>query len=305
MGRKKLTTEEFIIRAKDVHGDKYGYSLVKYKNRKTKVKIICKEHGEFEQTPDDHLQGKGCKKCSKPVYDTNSFIRHSKLIHGDKYDYSLVEYKLSKVKVKIICKEHGVFEQNPNTHLRGHGCNSCKKETKKVYDTNTFIKEAEIVHGNKFDYSLVEYSIRKDKVKIVCSIHGDFIQRPNDHLQGASCPKCKSSKGETSIRKYLTNNNINFEEQKRYKECKNKISLPFDFYLSDYNLIIEYDGEFHYKAIFSQEDLKQTQQNDEIKNKYCADNGINLLRIKYTDFKHIEDILEFNLKLYKQEKGVK
>ena len=128
---KRKTTEQFIIDAWCMHGDKYNYKLVEYKNNKTKVKIICSAHGVFEQRPDAHLQMKECIKCkykklSKSLsMNINQFIDKAKLIHGDKYDYSLVEYKNNYTKVKIICPVHGVFEQTPKDHLRGQGCKLC------------------------------------------------------------------------------------------------------------------------------------------------------------------------------------
>jgi len=100
--------------------------LVEYKNSKTKIQIICKEHGVFEQRSNDHLMGKGCSKCSCNYrYNTEEVIEAFKKVHGDKYDYSLVEYINTKTPVKIICKEHGVFEQTSNNHLKEKGCPSC------------------------------------------------------------------------------------------------------------------------------------------------------------------------------------
>ena len=125
---KKLTTEEFIKRAREVHGDKYDYSKVEYINSNTKVCIICPEHGEFWQTPGSHLSGKGCEKCVRPSYDTKSFVDCAKKIFGDKYDYSKVEYVNTKTKVCIICSKHGEFWMKPNVHLQGCGCNLCFKK---------------------------------------------------------------------------------------------------------------------------------------------------------------------------------
>jgi 5-methylcytosine-specific restriction endonuclease McrA len=132
MGKRK-TTEEFIVDAYCKHGDRYNYKLVEYKNNKTKVKIVCHEHGIFEQSPNHHLSGKNCPKCGilttkrKQQYTTKQFVEKAKAVHGDKYDYSLVEYKNSGTKVKIICPIHGVFEQSPYTHSIGHGCPKCRQ----------------------------------------------------------------------------------------------------------------------------------------------------------------------------------
>ena len=130
---KKLTTKEFIEKAKLVHGNKYDYSLVEYYNTSTKVKIICKKHGVFEQTPEKHIQNRGCPVCGgKNKLSTEEFIEKAKSVHGNKYDYSLVKYINSKTKVKILCKNHGVFEQNSNNHLsKKCGCPKCSNSIKK------------------------------------------------------------------------------------------------------------------------------------------------------------------------------
>ncbi len=123
----KLTTEQFIEKAKEVHGDKYDYSLTKYTNTLHKVKIICPEHGEFEQNANSHLTGNGCNKCWRKRNTTTKeqFIEKARKVHGDKFDYSLVEYLGSHYKVKIICPQHGEFEQKSSSHLAGNGCNDC------------------------------------------------------------------------------------------------------------------------------------------------------------------------------------
>jgi len=129
MGKRK-TTEEFIVDAYCKHGDRYNYKFVEYKNAKTKVKIICSTHGIFEQTPGNHLNGKGCSECSgNKKLNTEEFIEKAKAIHGNKYDYSLVEYKNAKINIKIICSEHGIFEQIVSNHLSGKGCSKCKRSS--------------------------------------------------------------------------------------------------------------------------------------------------------------------------------
>jgi hypothetical protein len=134
-GTKRLTTEEFIKKAKVVHGDKYDYSLVEYKNRRIEIKIICPEHDIFEQIPTNHLNGKGCPKCGGNIKKTTEeFIKKAKVVHGDKYDYSLVEYKNAKTKIKIICPEHGIFEQTPECHSNSQGCPKCSGRYEKPYN---------------------------------------------------------------------------------------------------------------------------------------------------------------------------
>lgn len=289
---------EFIKKSKKIHGDKYDYSLVKYKNSLTKVIIICPEHGEFTQLPYNHLNGKGCKDCCtlNKRLKNDEFIQKSNFIHGDKYDYSLVNYKDSKTKVKIICKKHGVFEQKPNYHLNGQGCARCFN-TFKLTTTDFIIKSKEI-HDNKYNYTLVNYINSKIKVKIICPIHGVFEQMPNCHTtQKQGCPLCKESKGERIIRQFLLKNNIIFIKQKTFSKClsdKNK-KLKFDFYLPDYNMCIEYDGEQHNKVVEhwgGETDFIKRKIRDNIKNEYCLKNNIRLIRINYNE--NIEEILKKN-----------
>jgi serine protease inhibitor ecotin len=278
----------FINEAKTKHGDKYDYSLVDYINSKTKVKIICPIHGVFEQTPDNHLKGQICGKCSGLFKTTDEFILDSKKIHGNKYDYSISEFKNVKTKIKIICPIHGVFEQLPNAHTKlKQGCPKCIGRNKTNDD---FILDSKTKHGDKYDYSLVDYINSKTKVKIICPIHGVFEQTPNMHLRGNGCPICKESKGEKKIREYLVKHNVVFNQQFSFINCKNVQVLPFDFYLPEYNTCIEYDGIQHFKPInrFGGENgFLKVKHNDSIKTKFCFDNNIKLLRIAY-----YEDVLE-------------
>ena len=197
--KQKLTytTDIFIEKAKIIHKDTYDYSKVKYINNKTKVSIICKIHGNFMQTPQSHLNGSGCKKCS----DTNfthtiaTFIEKAKIIHGNKYDYSKVKYINNKTKVNIICKIHGIFMQTPHSHLNENGCRKCGtisylKKRFFSYTTDNFIEKSKIIHGDKYDYSDVKYINSMTKVNIICKNHGNFMQAPAQHLRGAGCGKC-------------------------------------------------------------------------------------------------------------------
>jgi hypothetical protein len=278
---------KFIEKAKLVHGDTYDYSLIDYIESKFKVKIICPAHGEFEQRASGHLSGNGCSKCSqnKQKLSINEFIKKSKLIHGDKFDYSLVDYVNYDTKVKIICPTHGGFEQTPSNHLKGSDCELCsfvKRKTK----TLEFIQKAKLVHGDKFDYSLVDYLGFDKKVVVICPIHSEFKQTPQNHLKGQNCPFCKESKGENKIRDLLNKYSIKFIAQHKFDDCKNKNVLPFDFYLPDYNTCIEFNGIQHYKAIEyfgGEKRFKEQNKTDIIKKEYCKNNKIKLIIIKYNE----------------------
>jgi len=299
---KRITKEDFSKKANLIQGDKYDYSLVVYKNSYSKIKILCKEHGEFEQTPKNHLKGQGCPKCGiikknlSNRKNTSWFINKAKQIHSEKYDYSLVDYVISKTKIKIICKEHGEFEQIANDHLNGYGCPKCGKNKKLT--TSEFIKSANKIHNNKYDYSLIMFSNAKNCIEIVCNKHGIFKQRLDHHLNGCGCPICRESKGERKIRNWLELNNIKFEFQKTFKDCKNKKVLPFDFYLPEKNILIEYDGIQHFNEknnFGGKNNLSKIQKNDKIKNNFAKENNINMIRISYTLFDEIEKLLSYKL----------
>ena len=345
---RRLTTEEFIKKAKEVHGDKYDYSKVEYKNTSTKVCIICPEHGEFWQTPNAHLQGHGCRKCSNNFLSdihyktTDTFIKECKDVFGDKYDYSKVNYVNNKTKVCIICPEHGEFWQLPYYFLTHKGCPKCNKKPKKNkikkerkyngkyrtteefineckkiygnvftyektkyknlstkvtitspvygdivvlpsiflngksmyakcskykkdiiekwynafyknedtsekdYKTLNFINKAKAVHGNFYDYSKVIYNKCNEKITVICPIHGEFKIAPSKHLQGQGCKRCKKSFLEREMADFLERHNINFVQEKFFSWLKMDGYLFYDLYLPDCNIAIECQGEQHY-----------------------------------------------------------
>ena len=293
---KRLTTEEFIQKSKQIHGDKYDYSKVDYINAYIKVNIICNIHGKFIQRPNDHLNNKsGCPLCAIKFKSssTDKFINKSKKIHNNKYDYSQTNYINSYTKICIICPEHYEFWQSPQSHLLGKGCLLCSNLTIKK-----FIQQSKIIHNNKYNYSKTKLKDSKSKVCIICSKHGEFYQTAQSHMNGTGCPKCQRSKGEEQIESWLKENNIQYETQKRFKDCKNILPLPFDFYLIEHNICIEYDGHQHYEKVPHWDKnwkFQRTQMNDNIKNIYCQNNNIKLLRIPYWEFKNIEQILKENL----------
>lgn len=348
---------KFIKSSIDIHGDKYDYSLVDYKNNKTKVKIICHKHGIFEQRPIGHINSKnGCPDCYGNLKsNVFEFIDKSINIHGDKYDYSLVKYINDKEKVTIICHKHGEFYQTPNTHLSGHGCFTCANKN----DLDTFLLKCEEIYGNEYDYSLVEYinintpviikckihggfsikpahflyekngciycskktykdiyffekdanKIHNNKYKyeiitdlkmnsfinVICKTHGKFKQKIRSHIYaGCGCPNCKESIGEKEINSFLSKRNIEFIRQHKFPDCKNKYPLSFDFYIPSEKICIEYDGVQHFEMVKffgGQKRFEDIKNNDDIKNKYCKNNNLKLLRIPYYDYDKIEIIL--------------
>jgi hypothetical protein len=281
----------------NANNDKYDYSLVNYIDNKTKISVICKEHGTFEITPFNHKNGIGCKKCGiiarTEKRRKNNWLPDIVKLHGDKYDYSKSKYINSKTKIEIICRNHGSFFMKPGNHLRGQICYKCAFD---VYDTTTFIDKSNIIFNSLYDYTNVKYINNKKKVEIICKNHDSFFISPTNHLQGQGCPKCNLSKGELKVSKYLESNLIKYEIQKKFNNCfsNKKKKLPFDFYLPEKNICIEYDGEQHFRPIdyFGGIDTFNKQKfNDSIKDKYCLDNDIRLIRIPFNRYNDIEDIL--------------
>ena len=188
-GRAELSDTIFITRAKAIHGDKYDYSNVSYKNTSTKVDITCPIHGIFQQTPNSHLKGRGCPFCSRTKKDTTAtFVAKAMGVHGNKYNYSLVDYVSSTSKISIICAEHGIFQQRPVCHLQGQGCPTCHGNVKDT--TESFILKARAIHGDTYQYDLVDYINSSTNITIVCPNHGEFRQTPTSHLNFRGCPKC-------------------------------------------------------------------------------------------------------------------
>lgn len=288
MASKPITKERFIERAIKKYGSKYDYNHVNYGNYISRVKIICPEHGEFWQSPKEHLRSKhGCQKCGdkkindKRTLTTGEFIKRSKKIHNHKYDYELVDYKNNITKVKIICPIHGVFEQDPCNHLRGNGCNKCGQDrlAKKVSVTvDNFISRSNLIHENKYDYSLVKNitPIISTKVPIICPEHGVFEQIAHNHLSGYGCLKCShngKSKDEAILEKYFIKNNISYS--KNTYQILNKKEL--DFYLPDYNIAIEINGMYWHNETKGKHKYHHLD-----KLNLCKDKNIRLLQ--YTDY---------------------
>lgn len=194
-----MTKEQFVEKAKKVHGDKYDYSKVNFVDKNTEVCIICPKHGEFLQKPANHLKGYGCKKCGieivskKLSLDTKKFIEKAVEIYGDKYDYSKTNYLNNHTHVTVTCKKHGEFTVTPCDFLDGHGCKKCANEerSKKTRGTKEqFIEKAKKVHGDKYDYSKVDYINTRTDVCIICPKHGEFFITPHEHLGKRGCKQC-------------------------------------------------------------------------------------------------------------------
>ena len=373
--------EIFLKRAKETFGDRFDYTQVIYTGSQDKVKFICKEHGEFWTSPVNHLHSKcgACPQClrnikrdakldsqedfiekmrkkfgndvtfektiyirsNQPVTVTykgddftatpNSFLTHFKFkkysrgkvintetlikeaskIHNNKYDYSKSEFKGSQKKVCIICPIHGEFWQTPEQHLKGHGCPTCghiKTCNHTRSNTEDFVKRAKELWGDLYDYSKVEYRNNHDKIVVICKEHGEFLVAPSNHLAHKGCPVCKTSKGELKIKNYLDSKNIKYNWQHSiHLDCLAKLTnlIIADFFIETENkkCIIEYNGIQHYQytSCFHEDEdaFKRQLRRDAELRKYCLENNIYLLEIKY-DNKNIEETLDNFLESLKE-----
>lgn len=213
-GKSKYTSESFIKYAKEKHGEKYNYSLVDFKNMENEVIIICPEHGEFKQRPCLHLRGSGCFICAKNKIKLkqkriDNFIEKCYLRHGDRFDFSLSEYKGIYSDIKVICKEHGEFYANASKFLKSNPCEECKKKYKK--STAKLILKKEFLDkmlelNSKYNYSLMNKEIYKfhEIIEIICPEHGKFKQRLSEHYKGHRCEKCTTT--ENNKKKILDQN---------------------------------------------------------------------------------------------------
>ena len=265
-----LGRDGFIKKAKLVHGDKYDYSKVEYVNARTKVCIVCPKHGDFWQFPHKHLSGQGCPYCNGGKrLDTETFVNKAKLVHGDEYDYSNVEYTSENKLVSIICKKHGSFEITPHNHLKGRGCPFCSGSKLSFRD---FVERAKNSHDKDYGYDESTYESTSGKTKITCREHGDFWQRVSTHLQGSGCPICSngSSKYELEIGDLLKSFKIDFTVRDRNaigSDCE------LDFYIPSIRLGIEFNGLYFHSDKFKDRNYHLE------KLKKCNEKGIRLIQI--------------------------
>ena len=240
---------------------------------------------------------------------TENFIRRAKQVHGDKYDYSKSEYNGTHIKTTIICPIHGEFLQSPHDHLKGCGCKKCgdkKSSQNRSLTTEEFIERARKVHGDKYDYSKVEYKGYNTKICITCPIHGEFWQTPSNHLSGKGCAICSMSHLEKDIMQFFQNEKIEY-----IYNC-NKENLPWikrqhlDFYLPKYKIAIECQGSQHFipssfgsKEKTPENCLKSIIERDKRKKLLCKKNGVKILyysnlgiKYPYFVFENKEELLK-------------
>ena len=297
MTRRRKTTEEFMAEMRVNHPTLEVKS--EYINSRTKVDLKCSVCGyEFSAVPGSLYMGHGCPKCAGVARkDTNMFISVMKEVNPDVI--ILGEYKNKYTKLKVKCAKCGYeWFSTPNALLSGRGCAKCSGRMRKT--TEQFEKDLQEIYPNL--YVIGAYKNNRTKIRCKCSLCGtEFESTPHSILsQRVGCPSCGyvKSKGENRIDAWLTDHGIKFTRGHTFSDCKDVHVLPFDFYLSELNTIIEYDGKQHFKPseYFGGEDgFKKTVEHDEMKNNYCKDNNIDIIRIPYWHFDNIDEILSEKL----------
>lgn len=288
-GTKQLTTEIFIKKARQIHGNKYNYNKSVYTKGTKKIIITCGIHGDFLQTAGNHINHStknGCPECGGSAkYTKDVFVAKAREKHGDKFDYSKVVYTNSQTKVVIICHKHGDFHQTPTRHISGDGCSKCRYDNpnKKRLTTEEFVEKAIKIHADKYDYSKSKYTLYKSSIIITCPVHGDFHQIAGAHLNGYGCQKCgsKTSHLENSISSFFKESfpelNVIERDKSLLSRCgEANMPLELDFYIPDFNLAIELHGNYWH----SEAKLEYHKARTHIFEKYklCKERGVQLLQ---------------------------
>lgn len=255
----RLTNEDFIQRAKEIHGDKYDYSFTDYKHSLEKVKVICKKHGQFFIKPSNHINNKqGCPLCGRESCikalstSFDNFISRIKDIEGfENYNFSSANFPSLKDTINVVCKLHGPYKTTPRNILRHNGCwccPGCRLKTDRS-DTSEFIKRASLAHNDYYDYSKCEYEKAHKDVTVTCPKHGDFIVKPYIHVVGKGfCPSCTEfvSSYEKEIADLMSSNCIKVDTSYRKFNGIKEV----DIVAHDHRIGIEINGLYWHSDLF-------------------------------------------------------
>lgn len=285
-------TKEKIIKFIENEGYKF-IKFIKYDSSHSKILIQCeKSHEPYEVKFYSFSQGRRCNKCrSEKSVIRYKFNYEYVKSYIESFGYTLMsdDYINNRTKLTFKCDKDHVYETTFDTFKSGRRCRKCSGSKKHTIEE---VKE----YAREFQYEVLSTNYKDNKHKLIfmCSKFHIFKMNFNHFKSGIRCPHCKESKGEVAVAMVLDDHNIKYEKWFTFKDCRNIKPLPFDFYLNDYDILIEYDGELHYKKSDfhgGENGLKKQQYRDEIKTKYCKDNNIPLIRIPYWEFDNIEEII--------------
>ncbi len=299
-------TAQYITRVSKIHSGKYDYSKTIYTGSKFKLIVTCPVHGDFNIVASRHLRKAGCQFCSKELMGKSRtkgrlyFIEKACRVHGDKYDYTQAVYKDYKTKLRIVCPTHGVFEQTPSGHIAGSGCSECGSDQMKITQ-DVFFKRVTKLHPELILDDKTRYSRADKLVTVKCKTHGYFDRIASELMRvprlgrvTIDCPKCESSAGELKLRQILTT--LGFQFISEYKFLGSK--WRYDFYIPELGILIEYDGEQHYRPIsFFGGDVgyETIRQRDKDKDNLAKQRNAKLIRIPYTKYAELEEYFLWKL----------
>ena len=286
----RITQDEFLSEARKRHGDRYDLSEVVYQGRTKKIKVICKEHGPFyPQAGNFGYLGSGCPECGRELNGSKrrrkeiSYIAEGARVHKGRYSYGKVTRKNGVAMMWVICKVHGRYLQNAQDHLKGIGCMKCARPLR---DQGTFMERAREVHGDKYDYSKVEYTKALNKVTIICPTHGEFEQTPSSHISAAQgCPMCAKvgpSTGQLEVHEFL-NHHLPAELEHGFDETRRSL----DVFIPEKNIAVEYHGLIWHSTAFAKDPL-----HDYKKHLDAAKLGIRVIHIYEDEWEKKRPIVE-------------
>lgn len=295
---RKRTHEEFINIMRDKHPTITVVGT--YVNSTVPVELKCNKCGyEWKTKPPKSLIGHGCPFCGKSLKKTHDqFVRSLSVISPE--IEVIGEYVNSQAPILCRCAKGHEWMSRPNDLMQGKSCPKCAHNAKKTHQE--FVDDLAKI-SNRI-VAIDQYIGSHNKIRFRCVIDGHiWMASPSNILRGYGCPKCNQSKGEDRIERYLVSRCISFEQQYIFSDCISERALPFDFYIPIHNCAIEYDGEQHFKPVKfggisiekAQNEFSKLQSRDAIKNDYCKEHDIKLIRIPYTEFDEIENILDKQL----------
>lgn len=289
----RLTNDQFLERARSVHGDTYDLSLVNYRTSTDKIKVVCRTHGVFTPVAGNFISKKtGCPKCRNDATSRRSrlsfqeYVERSTKVHSGKFTYKELVYENNNAHLIVVCPTHGEFKQLAQSHLKGVGCVKCSKP---VRDQASFLSASSEIHGDKYDYSKAEYKSAFEKVEIICPEHGVFTQAPTYHVNMANgCPRCAGvgpSNGQLEITEFL----------KPHVDVVSESRLPgstkrLDILIPSKNLAVEYHGLIWHSTAFAPDPLR-----DNIKHKEAAELGVRVIHIYQDEWESKKDIVKRTL----------
>jgi len=292
---RRKTTEEFLQEIKTLpNGHEYEFSGEYFGNKiKLDVKHICGY--EYQIRPNNFISGQRCPKCAGLLKkDTEQFKKEVSDVYGNEYEV-LGEYINSDTKILMKHSCGNTYEVLPHRFLAGDKCLDCYGNKK--YTIDSFKEKVKKMHGNNFKV-LGIYVNNKTPIELQHSCGYTYSTRPDNFLKGHGCPKCNksSSKGEISIEANLKKRDINYIRHYRFEDLKSIRTLEFDFAIlngdKSINTLIEFDGIQHFESTFYSKNLQEIQARDKMKDDYCKENNLNLIRIPYTKIKDIPKIIK-------------